>query len=96
MGKTSTYDKSSFMFGIPEAKADKHNTRVNEEADEDAGSDDLGIGIFVLVQVPCSTYTQKFAAISCTIQDYNDEVDNLQKSINLRNSYTSITFRIFF
>ena len=65
------------MLGIPETVADEHDARVDEEADEDAGSDDLGIGILVLVQVPSSAYTQKFATISCTIQDQDDEVENL-------------------
>lgn len=45
------------MLSISETIADEYDTRVDEEADEDAGSDDLGIGILVLVQVPSSPYT---------------------------------------
>lgn len=45
------------MLGISETIADEHDTRVDEETDEDAGSDDLSIWILVLVQIPSSAYT---------------------------------------
>lgn len=44
------------MVGIPETVAEEDNARVDEEPDEHAGSDNLGIGILVLVQVPSSTH----------------------------------------
>lgn len=44
------------MVGIPKAVTDEDDARVDEESDEDAGSDDFGIGILVLIQVPSSTH----------------------------------------
>jgi hypothetical protein len=66
------------MLHIAEAVADEHDARVDEEADEDAGSDDLRVGILVLVQVPCPAHAQKFTSVSRAIQDQDDEVENLQ------------------
>lgn len=55
MRRTNTYDKRLFVVGIAKTVADEDDARVDEESDEYAGSDDLRIGILVLVQVPGST-----------------------------------------
>jgi len=72
------------VLHVAEAVADEHDARVDEEADEDAGSDDLRVGILVLVQVPCPAHAQKFTPVSRAIQDQDDEVENLQRSIYWR------------
>lgn len=80
------------MLHIAEAVADEHDARVDEEADEDAGSDDLRVGILVFVQVPCAAHAQELTTVSCAIQDQNDEVENLQID---RSSASMINFASF-
>lgn len=52
---TNTYNKGFFVVGIAKTVADENDARIDEESNEYAGSDDLGIGILVFVQVPGST-----------------------------------------
>lgn len=67
------------MVGIPKTVAEEDDARIDKEPDEYAGSDNLGIGILVLVQVPSSTHAQKLTTVSYTVQDQYDEVDDLQE-----------------
>lgn len=56
MNNSNAYNKTHFLVGIPETVGDEDDARVDEESDEHAGSNDLGIRILILVQVPSSTH----------------------------------------
>jgi len=43
------------VIAVAKTIADEDDARVDEESDKYAGSDDLGIRILVLIQVPGST-----------------------------------------
>jgi len=53
--EANNYNKSLFVVAIAKTIADEDDARVDEESDKYAGSDDLGIRILVLIQVPGST-----------------------------------------
>jgi hypothetical protein len=53
---------------------------VDKVADENSGSDDFGVRIFLLVKVPCSAHAQKPSAEACPVQDQDDQVEHLKSS----------------
>lgn len=61
-----------------EAEGYKHHRCVYEEADKHPRSDDFRIRVLLFVQVPCASDAQELAAVACSVQDQDDQVQNLQ------------------
>lgn len=70
-GLNTNNDRLLVIHGA-EAIADKYDTGVNEESDENTGSDDFRVWILFFVQVPCSTDAQKFSAVARSIENEDD------------------------
>lgn len=71
--------KFAFVFCGSKEIREELNRGVNQITYEDSRSYNLSIRRFFLVQVPCTTNTQEVTAISKSIQNKNDDVQNLDK-----------------
>lgn len=67
------------MCGGSESVGDQLDGGVDEETNKDARSEDFRIRTLLLVQVPCSTHAQEIAGISCSVEDDDHNVDDLER-----------------
>lgn len=76
-----THHDRFLVLHCAEAIADKHNRRVYEESDEDAGCRDFHIWALVLVHVPCSTNAQKFSGVARSVENQDDQIHQLENIV---------------
>lgn len=55
---------------------------IDKESHKYARRNNFSIRTFFLIKVPCSADSQEIAHISKTIQQYYDQIDNLQETMN--------------
>jgi hypothetical protein len=61
-----------------QAEGYEHHGCVYKEADEHPRCDDFRVRILLLVQVPCASDAQELTAVACSVQDQDDQVQNLK------------------
>lgn len=55
------------MLCCPKEIGDDLHERVDEVAHDNPWGHDLGVGILLLVQVPCASHSEELAVVSCAV-----------------------------
>lgn len=89
----------SLVLGGAEQVREQLDARVDEITDEHARRYDLSIWRLLLVKIPCAADTQEVTAIPESVQNQDDDVEDLKRLGNREMSHTSAysySYRKFF
>lgn len=91
------------MFRCPKTEGDDYYKGVDHETDKNSRSDNFRIGIFLFIEVPCATNSQESSIITHSVENEDDDIENLQiyiqcqeddKTQTCRSSWPSHTLKM--